>query len=43
MNQAKDNGLEDGVVTIEEIRSGTESQGTGNLLMLIGCIWLAIM
>uniref|UniRef100_A0A151UFV3 Vacuolar protein sorting-associated protein 25 n=1 Tax=Cajanus cajan TaxID=3821 RepID=A0A151UFV3_CAJCA len=25
---AKDNGLEDGVVTIEEIRSGTESQGT---------------
>ncbi|MCI43542.1 vacuolar protein sorting-associated protein 25-like, partial [Trifolium medium] len=26
---AKDNGLEDGVVTIEEIRFGTESQGTG--------------
>ncbi|KAK7367020.1 hypothetical protein VNO80_09026 [Phaseolus coccineus] len=25
---AKDNGLEDGVVTIEEIRSGPESQGT---------------
>ncbi|KAF7829177.1 vacuolar protein sorting-associated protein 25 [Senna tora] len=25
---AKDNGLEDGVVTLEEIRSGTESQGT---------------
>ncbi|XP_058777513.1 vacuolar protein sorting-associated protein 25 [Vicia villosa] len=25
---AKDNGLEDGVVTIEEIRFGTESQGT---------------
>ncbi|KAK4252697.1 hypothetical protein QN277_014441 [Acacia crassicarpa] len=25
---ARDNGLEDGVVTIEELRSGTESQGT---------------
>ncbi|KAI4328018.1 hypothetical protein L6164_020415 [Bauhinia variegata] len=28
LNYVKDNGLEDGVVTIEEIRSGTESQGT---------------
>lgn len=25
----KDNGLEDGVMTIEEIRSGIESRGTG--------------
>ena len=27
----KDNGLEDGVMTVEEIRSGIESRGTGKL------------
>ena len=30
-DQVKDNGLEDSVITVEEIRSGTESRGTGKL------------
>lgn len=29
MYQVRDNGLEDSVMTVEEIRSGTESLGTG--------------
>nr|GMD94359.1 vacuolar protein sorting-associated protein 25 [Ipomoea batatas] len=30
----RENGLEDSVMTVEEIRSGTESRGTGNLQLL---------
>jgi ESCRT-II complex subunit VPS25 len=31
LNFVKDNGLEDSVMTVEEIRSGIETRGTGNL------------
>lgn len=33
-DQVKDNGLEDSVVTVEDIRSGIESRGTGKLSLI---------
>eukprot|EP00256_Glycine_max_P054219 XP_014621019.1 vacuolar protein sorting-associated protein 25 isoform X2 [Glycine max] len=39
---AKNNGLEDGVVTVEEIRTGTESQGTEQktyCLLHVNCVF----
>ena len=31
--QVKENGLEDSVMTVEELRSGVESRGTGKCLL----------
>ncbi|KAH7514854.1 hypothetical protein FEM48_Zijuj11G0134700 [Ziziphus jujuba var. spinosa] len=42
LNFVKDNGLEDSVMTVEEIRSGTESRGTGDGWVIGPCFWLEL-